>query len=576
MIVTKIEKDMDTVPNIRAKSQPKPASWNFSTSSSLHCRRIKKKLYLPCTVPFSTAITSVSISASVLLRFFYSFSLEDQGILWRVMNGSVLSNDMAFHWSDDGSCVCQFCGFEDTIRHRLWDCPATASFRGQLPVDFVARVLAFESAFSCHGWVQQSPCLISWYRMLCEIPSAVFGFCPLPEGGIVDLFTDGSCLWPSEPLFRVASWSVVLMSPLSMNPTQAQAQVLFAQALPGFRQTPARAELMAIYQALRAVLRAGVWARIWTDCEVVWRKYHAYVVAREPVKATAADSDLWENVVHIADQLGPGRVQLVKVPAHEVPEADETAFDTWLRIGNHVADRAADSANKQRPAAFWDLWETHMTAVVRLRFDGWLLMRHICDCIAVWIQHYHFGDAVAEAPKPKRTGVRKIPTMKWSNPHDFVPQKPTFSRLFSRPLAEQMAGWFRSLWDDQAPLVWVSFWQLYISFCWFGDPIHVLKVGGKWQTTHGALGQVANQWAIHTRVKWFRLMVQQFLKDCGVEFVTCTTKPVGHWIRCFKGCIGFRVCSDQLAAVERWLGGSLSTPANGQRDALKRLPDPWV
>ena len=180
-----------------------------------------------------------------------TFSLVDQGILWRVLNGSALCNDMAFHWSDDGSCSCVFCGHEDTMKHRLWDCPVTAGFRAHLPSDLVTRLSSLGSAFAVHGWVPRSPFHESWFQMLCSLPSDTRGFFPLPDGGIVDLFTDGSCLWPSEPLFRIASWSVIVMNPVSLSPTKADAQVLFAQPLPGFRQTPARAELMAIFQALR-------------------------------------------------------------------------------------------------------------------------------------------------------------------------------------------------------------------------------------------------------------------------------------------------------------------------------------
>ena len=504
-----------------------------------------------------------------------TFALPDQGLLWRTLNGSVLCNDKAYHWSDSGSTLCMFCGQEDSLPHRLWYCSATRSLRGQLPAAFRDAYPLLPPAVSSHGWVPKSPYLEAWFRELCAVPPAATGFCPLPAGGILDLFTDGSCFWPFEPLFRVASWSVVVMAPCSPNPTKSDAQVLLAQPLSGVRQTPGRAELMAVLQAVRVVVRLDAWARIWTDSESVWKRYHSYVVARDPIRATAADSDLWIELLELVEQIGSDRLRVIKVPGHEQPDEDESDLDIWVRLGNHCADRAAVQANQHRTEAFWKVWDDHMTAVIQNRHNGWLMLRHICDCMTIWVQAHQEQVETPVAPKPKRKGVRVIPSKRWSNPHDFVLQKPTFCRSFNQGLADRLSLWLRSLWDVQAPLVWVSFWQLYVLFCWDGDLIHAVKVSGKWQLINGESAQLANHWAIQTRVKYFRLMLQQFFKDCSIDLFSATTKPVGLWIQCFKGCVAFQLSADAIRRVDEWLGRHLASPANNQGLALHKLPDPW-
>ena len=504
------------------------------------------------------------------------FSLPERGLLWRVLNGSALCNDMAFHWSDDGAGECVFCKAEDTLEHRLWTCPVTARFRQLLPDDFASQQPSLPAAFSVQGWVCQYEHLQPWFRALLSIPTEAFGFCPLPEGGILDLFTDGSCWWPAEPLFRVASWSVVVMAPLSEAPSFLDAKVLLAEPLPGLRQTPGRAEVMALLQALKAVLQSRCWARIWTDSATAWRRFQKYVVAQEPIKATAADADLWGEICSLVAQIGHHKVQVVKVPAHEPAHTDLSAFDQWVRIGNGVADTAASSANRHRSGEFWALWEQQMRQVLQRRWHGWLMLRHICDCLDVWLRHHHENQGASAEPEPKRKGTRIIPDLRWSNPHDFELQKPTFVRYFNPSFASTVAEWLRSIFDAEAPLAWVSFWQFYVSFCWFGDSlVHPVKVEGKWALAEGTSAEVINHWSIQTRVKWFRLMLQQFFKDAEVDYVTATTKPCGIWIQCFRGCVAFRMRASSLHLVDEWLGRHLPAPANGQGMALNKLPNPW-
>ena len=118
--------------------------------------------------------------------------LLEQGILWRLLNGSMQSNDLAYHWSLDGSDSCIFCGQRDTLEHRWWTCPATAPFREIRSLDFQQRGLTCSTAARVHGWFPRAVTTKTWFALLDSLSEVGPSVSLSPAGSVVDLFTDGS------------------------------------------------------------------------------------------------------------------------------------------------------------------------------------------------------------------------------------------------------------------------------------------------------------------------------------------------------------------------------------------------
>ena len=92
---------------------------------------------------------------------------------------------------------------------------------------------------------------------MCDLPAAM-DFNPLvPVCPIMDLFTDGSCLYPSDPDIRMAAYSVIASQSFSLDFDSTWFTSLVAQVLPGLIQTTARAELMAVVTALQFAVQYG-------------------------------------------------------------------------------------------------------------------------------------------------------------------------------------------------------------------------------------------------------------------------------------------------------------------------------
>ena len=82
-----------------------------------------------------------------------------------------------------------------------------------------------------------------------------------------------------------------------------------------------------------------------------FRAYQAYVLDGFPIKPNGKNTDLLQQLVDLATQLGSSRLALLKVPAHEDRMAYATDLERWLVDGNHAMDKAAVVAN-QVPTAF--------------------------------------------------------------------------------------------------------------------------------------------------------------------------------------------------------------------------------
>ncbi len=124
--------------------------------------------------------------------------------------------------------------------------------RASLSPGVLELVPILPAILTVRGWMLQSSVFDVWCRYLLSIPPPphfVLGL-PMVVSGVVDLFTDGSCLWPVESDFRLAAWSVCLVEQVSDDASAWGSHVVAAGPLRGIIQTASRAELQAVVTAL--------------------------------------------------------------------------------------------------------------------------------------------------------------------------------------------------------------------------------------------------------------------------------------------------------------------------------------
>ena len=512
-----------------------------------------------------------SVDVAQTRKAYLSHDPYDQGILRKHLHGATLTNAHAQHWSTNRSDLCVRCGMLDSTWHRLWDCSATQPLRDSLPVDFLAAVPSLPAVVVEHGWTWR-PCLAdAWLRYLDTLPSDVdFQPCgPLPA--VLDVFTDGSCLFPTNPLLRVASWAVVLGSPFQLDFAMSDFKALAGQPLPGIIQTAYRAELYAILTALRFAHKHQRGIRIWTDCQSAIAAFATHVRDALPVRANSHHCDLLSAIQQLASTIGPGCVEVLKVPAHVSRSCYDNDLERWLISGNESADRLAKSANAARPAADWSLWSAYSEQLDICTEQASLARAHILAVSKFWNEAASQDrPAVPQVSRPLRE-ARVQPELQLTIPASLELTGLSFHRFFGLDLFRRVSAWFSSIRASDCPLQWISFHQLFISFQKRQGPVHVSKIDGVWKVETGEVASLANHMRVGVRVKFFRLMLQQFLKDCSIQFTTATVRPASQWICCFKGALAIDITHEEHHFVEGFLAAQLPEPASGPGKTLDRL-----
>ena len=494
----------------------------------------------------------------------------DQGIVRRHLNGASFTNEHAKYWNTDGQSLCIHCGSLDSLFHRLWVCDSTASLRKALPEVVLHAQPSLPSVCSVHGWTLCSPSRDAWLSYLSTLPcDPVFQWPPvLPV--ILDLFTDGTAWCPADPYARVAAWSVVLSAPCLDSHSPWHVFPIAGQPLAGLTQTVFRAELRAVVAAVDFSIRAGRSCRIWTDCQAVVNGYAKFVTRRFPINPNMQHADLWRELQILVWEAEDHCFQVIKVPSHLGLHDDLPAFDRWFIIGNDAAHRTAKVANQQRGTTVWSLWKTYVSESRELQAIGQAIRWYQVQVAHLWTPHP--GPQEASAPVPVAAPIRTARTFcnQWSCPEVLPTPTGPFKRLFGQTLLDRVSTWFQSVHAPGNPVHWISFYQLYAHFIRSVDVL-ILKLDGKWTVDFSKGARLRTHFRLAVRVKAFRLMLQQWLKDHKILFHTATLRPRSNWIVCHRGCLAFPMVDDEWHSVETFFGSVMDKPASGQGKCLDKL-----
>lgn len=108
----------------------------------------------------------------------------------------------------------------------------------------------------------------------------------------LNCFTDGSCLTPSQPRFRLATWAVCMAMP-----DMETFQLVASGGLCGPFQTILRAEIVAASVALQIGVLTHRGVTVWTDNLLVYNRMQAYLrgEGKRPSRMHK-DHDLWTTL----------------------------------------------------------------------------------------------------------------------------------------------------------------------------------------------------------------------------------------------------------------------------------------
>ena len=306
------------------------------------------------------------VSPSLTISSVDSECNEAEGLLRTVLNGTFFTRDKQWACGTVSSDLCPFCKQPDSIHHRHYECQHFQSHRDALPKT-VFRFL--EEAPQCtiqHGWFCEPTEVRQLRFALSRLPDLTDDFVghvnfPLPNP--IHLFCDGSCVQPTIPELRVATWGVCIANleedsfcPLSQGPVW------------GTHQSSTRAEFTAVISALKYAILVCKPCWIWTDNQTV---YDFLQYSRDKdftVSCMEKDHDLRSillSLIHLARQKKLFE-QAIKVRSHMCREAFSDVVEQWAIRGNDYADHCADQARSGYHPSFWNLWETAAQQVFQI------------------------------------------------------------------------------------------------------------------------------------------------------------------------------------------------------------------
>ncbi len=516
-----------------------------------------------------------SVDLAGTRHFLSSLGAYDAGVHRHNLVGMTLTNEHSCFWSDNGQVQCCFCDQKDSLRHRYWECPHSADLRELISPMVRDIVPSLPDVLTIRGWSIESSYQLAWQRYLCSLTDSIPHVpCPALTGDRFNIFTDGSCLWPSCPQYRLAAWGVTLAPGLTLEPSALDSQVLSAGVVPGLVQTAYRAELYAVMVAMTLLERWQCKGRIWLDCQSVLDRFQMYVFGGKRINPNGPHHDLWTEICRIVDVSGSDVVELVKVSAQTVWTGETPAALRWAIVHNSCVDRVAKLANQLRGEDVWLLWKRHSTMVHQATLVSHGVQQHQ---LAV---HRKWNDGGGEAPRlltPRAPRQGKVFNLVWENVTALLQMPDDFVAMVGHGFACKLHSWWHQLFaEGDVPGGWVSFAQLYLLFQMHSKHPGVIKTGRTWTDPIELCGCVPERFSFRLRSKWFRLALQQFWKCAGFRVGTACTRPVSSMLTCHIGCASVPVSARQLEVLDEWLRVRLPGVILSQGQTLDKVPVAWT
>ena len=473
---------------------------------------------------------------------------SDKASLRIALNGTFFTQDALKHFDMHLTGRCRFCGEQDSLPHRVYDC---GFFReGREATGFADLVSARDllPAQGLHAWGQQAPSLSLLRGQLAALRDEPHS--ALDLGGM-DLFTDGACLQPQQPCLRLASWAIVSDTPAGTP------SVVASGPLPGMFQSTFRAELFAVRTLLRIARACTSPFRIWTDCLGVVRKVRTLRSAVRPPAAMAPNADLWLDVWEAMYDLTVS-FDINHLPSHEDLAAHSDAVDKWLLRGNHYADIVASAANQERPTAFWDLYDRACREVCFQEETQKVVVSY----------HQWMARLSTRSAQPAITGDPAGFRILGTRPFQWDQELARLGRSlahFGRWFTDLVNPWLHKVTSgSDEDLHWISWTHLVVDF--------IMTTGVRppiwWRKTwiNPGVGPAAGlyPWCITIASRSLAKQVRYLAREAGRDMQTTETRPHGAAFNLQTSCIWMRYPRVRHEVVDAWLVSQLGHITQGR------------
>ena len=211
----------------------------------LRCRLIRAwQQMVGCQWEHRKGFRGLRLVSTELSKPASTFASDELGFKRVAQNGTFYTHDTLQHAGIVEEASCKFCQLQDSVFHRHWECPYTASSRNLIPANILEYIAHAPQCLQEHGWATEPAELRAYRSSLTQIPDTLNHFVfHGPPRRHYDLFCDGTGIDPKQPSTRLVAWAVVVAG---SDPQQLHTPIAWG-GVPGQHQTVIRAELFALY-----------------------------------------------------------------------------------------------------------------------------------------------------------------------------------------------------------------------------------------------------------------------------------------------------------------------------------------
>ena len=450
---------------------------------------------------------------------------ESQALLRTTLNGTFFTADRLAKRDPTASSKCRFCQEEDSQTHRHWLCPFFASCRSHLSEEQIRLILELPPVVPNHAWLPEPPNLRLFRKACLEIPDESQEFAwPSNFEDHLHLFTDGSCLAPTNMACKLASWGVVVgqTSDLQFVPVSNG-------LLHGWCQTAARAEIVAATSACLFALKVNRPCTIWVDNDRVFNKLQRFKQGKCRIGVNQKDADLWGKLAFYVSRLGPLLQSVGKVVSHQDVSGALDEAEEWIYKGNAAADATAANAYARFPQLMC-LWQQ-----LCKDFSDVCTLREHLHKVVIAVAQKSFQQPAMEhlqTEDPEEAPITAQPRVCRDQVVAFQPTPVTSawtSRRFAIDRMQEIVRWFEQLIDRTEPIRMMSWFQLNALFEHQNDFVISYKPSSK----RYFLNSTQQRTDFVKRANSFSRWVQGvFTESCRVLHVRPCSSCIKFWTMC--------------------------------------------
>ena len=225
-----------------------------------------------------------------------------------------------------------------------------------------------------------------------------------------------------------------------------------------------------------------------------------------------------------------------------------TPLEEWCAFHNSMADQAANQAQWQRPASFWQLYDKHVGSTIACQSFSRAVQQVL---LAVSKAAVRESNPVDETERAELGSPAVVPEHTWK-PLGVLQIPPAAVRWYGDDVVRTILSWYwQSVFQSTHEVVWVSQYHLYLDFEMSGErgPTKF----DAWMSGNAMPHLDLLSVPFQTRARWFNKVLKESLRHLGQSCAFAYCRPQSRAVFMHTGCLALPWDPVRIDCIDEWL-----------------------